>query len=88
MDTTQVIDRTGEAVRMALILAGPLLGAALAVAILVGILQTLTQMHDPVVGLVPRLAAVLLVVLAVLPWAVETWVTYASDLFATAPDRF
>ena len=47
-------------------------------ALLVGVVQTLTQMHDPVVGLVPRLAVVLLVALVVLPWALESWVAYAT----------
>ena len=88
MDATQVIDQAGQAVRMALVLGGPLLGAALVVALAVGVVQTLTQMHDPVVGLVPRLAAVLLAALAVLPWAIETWVAYASEMFGSVPGRF
>lgn len=87
MDLANAIDLTGEAVRMALQLGGPLLGAALAVALLVGVVQTLTQMHDPVVGLVPRLAVVLLVALAVLPWALESWVSYATDVIGSIPDR-
>jgi len=86
MELTQVIDWSREAVRMALLLGGPALLAALAVALLVGAGQTLTQMHDPVVGLVPRLAAVLLVILAVLPWLLGTWVAYAADLIGSLPD--
>ncbi len=88
MDMAQVIDGSREAVRMALLLGGPLLAAALAVALVVGVVQTLTQMHDPVVGLVPRLAAVLLALLAVLPWAIESWVAYAADLIGSIPERF
>ena len=87
MDMAQVIDGAGESVRMALLLGGPLLAAALAVALVVGVVQTLTQMHDPVVGLVPRLAAVLLALLAVLPWAIESWVSFASDLIGSIPER-
>jgi len=87
MDMANAIDAAREAVRMALQLGGPLLGAALAVALLVGVAQTLTQMHDPVVGLVPRLAVVLLVALAVLPWALESWVAYATDVIGSIPER-
>jgi flagellar biosynthesis protein FliQ len=87
MDTAQVIDWSREALRMALLLGGPPLVVALLVGVLVGIGQTLTQMHEPVVGLVPRLVAVLLIVLAALPWFLSSWVAYASDLIGTLPER-
>ena len=58
MDMTQVIDWSREALRMALLLGGPLLAAALLVGLLINVGQTLTQLHEPVVGLVPRLVAV------------------------------
>src|SRR4051812_7447859 len=85
MDMAQVIDGVGEAVRMALLLAGPLLAAALAVALGVGGVQTLTQMHDPGVGLVPRLAAVLLALLAVLPWAGGAWGALRARVVGLVP---
>ena len=87
MDMGLVIDGSREAVRMALLLGGPPLMAALLVGLLVGIGQTLTQMHDPVVGQVPRLVAVLLVVLAVLPWLLSRWVAYAAEVIGSIPDR-
>ncbi len=87
MGMSQVIEWSREAVRMALVLGGPPLLAALVVGLLVGVAQTLTQMHEPVVGLVPRLVAVLLVVLAVLPWLLSSWVAYAAGLFGTIPER-
>ena len=79
MDITQVVDWSREAIRMALMLGGPPLLAALAVGILIGIGQTLTQMHDPVVGQVPRMVVVMLVVLLILPWLLGRWVAYAGD---------
>ncbi len=88
MDAGLVIDWTREALRMALLLAGPPLLAALVVGLVLGMIQTLTQMHEPVVGQVPRQAAVLLVVLAALPWLLMSWVTYASELIGSIPDRF
>jgi flagellar biosynthesis protein FliQ len=56
--------------------------------VLVGALQSMTQMHEPTIGLIPRLASVLLVVLAVLPWMLGTWVAYAVNLIGSLPDRF
>jgi flagellar biosynthesis protein FliQ len=86
MDVSQVIDWSREAIRMALLLGGPLLLAALAVGVIVGVFQTLTQMHEPVVGQIPRLVAVLLVVIAVLPWLLSRWVAYAVDLIGSIPE--
>ncbi len=86
MELTQVIDWSREALRMALLLGGPPLAAALVVGLLVGIGQTLTQLHEPVIGLVPRLVAVLLVVLAILPWLLGRWIMFAVGLIESIPD--
>ena len=74
METSQVIDWSREALRMALLLGGPLLAVALVVGLVVGIGQTLTQLHEPVVGLVPRLVVVVLAALVLLPWLLGRWV--------------
>ena len=87
MDMVMIIDGSREAVRMALILGAPPLMAALLVGILIGVGQTVTQMHEPVVGQVPRLAAVTVVVLAVLPWLLSCWVDYAVDVIGSIPGR-
>jgi flagellar biosynthesis protein FliQ len=86
MDSAQVIEWSREALRMALILSGPPLLAALVIGIVVGIAQTMTQMHEPVVGLIPRLIGVALVVLIVLPWLFGMWVGYASELIESVPN--
>jgi flagellar biosynthesis protein FliQ len=83
----RVIDGSREALRMALLLGGPLLALALVVGLVVGVGQTLTQMSEPVVGQVTRLVAVLVAVLLALPWLMGRWVAYAVDLFGSIPDR-
>ncbi|QEH35747.1 Flagellar biosynthetic protein FliQ [Aquisphaera giovannonii] len=86
MELDHVIDWTREALRMSLLLGGPLLLAALAVGLVVNVLQTLTQLHEPVVGLVPRLAAVLVVLLLILPWLLGRWLGFTADLIGRIPD--
>ena len=87
MEMAQVIDWSREALRMALMLGGPLLAVALVVGLVVGVGQTLTQMNEPVVGQVPRLIAVLVAALVALPWLLGRWVAYAVDLIGSIPDR-
>ena len=50
------------------------------------VVQTLTQLHEPVVSLVPRLMAVLLVFLLLLPWLLGRWVSYTTELIAGLPN--
>ena len=71
---------------MALLLGGPLLAVALLAGLVINVLQTVTQLHEPVVGLVPRMIAVLLVLLAILPWLVGRWVSFAAELIGSIPD--
>lgn len=80
MATQHVIDWTREALRMALLLAGPPLAAALLVALLIGALQTMMQLNEPVVSQLPRIGAIALVVFLVLPWLITTWVGYTRGL--------
>ena len=86
MDLTHVIDWSREALRMSLLLGGPLLAVALLAGLVINVLQTVTQLHEPVVGMVPRLVAVLLVLLAILPWLVGRWVSFTVDLIGSIPD--
>lgn len=86
MEMSYLIDWSREALRMALLLGGPLLAAALLVGLVVNVLQTLTQLHEPVVSLVPRLVIVLLVLLAILPWLLDRWVGFTVDLIQSIPD--
>jgi flagellar biosynthesis protein FliQ len=86
VDLTHAIDWSREALRMALLLGGPLLAAALLVGLIVNVGQTLTQLHEPVVGLIPRFVVVALVVLMILPWLVSRWVSFAVDLIGSIPN--
>jgi flagellar biosynthesis protein FliQ len=80
-----VIDCSREALRMSLLLGGPLLAAALIMGLLVNVGQTLTQLHEPVVGLIPRIVTVAVVLLLILPWLVTRWVSFAVDLIRSVP---
>ncbi len=86
MEMTHVIDWSRHALQMSLLLGGPLLAAALLVGLVINVGQTLTQLHEPVVGLIPRLAVVLLVLLLILPWMLSRWVSFAVDLIGSIPD--
>jgi flagellar biosynthesis protein FliQ len=86
MDMTHAVDWSRQALWTALNMGGPLLITAFLVGLLVNVGQTLTQLHEPVVGIIPRLAAVALVLLLILPWILTYWVSFAVDLIRSIPD--
>ncbi len=86
MDMTHAIDGSRQALQMALLLGGPLLAVALLVGLVINVGQTLTQLHEPVVGLIPRLVAVAVALLLILPWMLARWVSFAVDLIGSIPE--
>lgn len=80
-----VIDLTREALVNAMILSAPVLCVALLTGLLVGILQSLTQVQDQTVSTVPRLLAVLAALAISLPWMVDRMVDYSHALFQQIP---
>ncbi len=55
---------------------GPVLGALLIMGLIVGILQSATQINDPAVGFLPRLVAGAAVVLFLGGWILERLAKY------------
>ena len=65
--------------------AGPVLGALLVVGLVVGVIQAATQINDPAVSFVPRMAGGLLVVLLAGNWIMERLAKYLVLAFGESP---
>ena len=85
MTTDTAIELFRNAAMLALVLCGPLLLAALAVGLVMGLIQALTQVQDPSLTFVPRLLALTLVLLLLLPWGLSLLTEYAADLIRGIP---
>jgi flagellar biosynthetic protein FliQ len=85
MDAQFAIDLSREALTTALILGAPLLLVALAVALVVGLLQALTQIQDQTLAFVPKIVAVLVAAGFCLPWLVQRMVEYSHTLLSSNP---
>jgi flagellar biosynthetic protein FliQ len=70
-----------EGLLLALLLAAPLLVAALVAGILSGLLAAFTQIQDPSVSLVPRIAAVGAAIVLFAPSIAHQLVVFASRLW-------
>ena len=78
--------REGFAVMAAV--GGPFLGALLAVGLVVGLIQAATQINDPAVGFLPRLATGLIVAWIAGGWVVERLAGYLTLAFQRMAQHF
>jgi flagellar biosynthetic protein FliQ len=86
MNPQDAVDLGREAVNMALVVGSPVLLAGMAVALVIGLLQAVTQVQEQTVSFVPKLVAMVLVLSLMLPWLVEQMVQYSHDLIANIPN--
>ncbi len=85
MSFAMVLDLARSALVLALELAGPLLLTALAVGLLVSILQAVTQVQEQSIAFVAKLFAVGAVFLLALSWTLHVAVKYTTELFRSLP---
>ncbi len=85
MSDVIIVDLARRAMLMALLLAAPMLVTALAIGLLVSVLQAVTQIQEQTLAFVPKFAAVALVFLLALPWLIQQAVRHASEIFTAIP---
>jgi flagellar biosynthetic protein FliQ len=85
MDASEAIDLTQQAMLMALLLGAPVLVAGMLVGLVIGLAQALTQVQDQTVSFVPKIVAMVAVLVLCLPWLVQKLVEYSEFLIANIP---
>ena len=85
MGPETVLDIGREALWLAVLLAGPLLGAALAVGLFIGVIQAATQIQEMTLSFIPKLLALVVVLFIVGPWMLRIVVTFSERLFMDIP---
>lgn len=85
MSHSLVIDLARNAVMTMLLLAGPLLMVALGVGLVISIVQAVTQIQEQTLTFVPKLFAMVAVMLLGMPWMMQVLVKYTTELFRSLP---
>ena len=63
----------------------PVLGAGLITGLIVALFQTVTSIREMTLTLIPKLAAVGLVILLLMPWFLEVILSFAQEIFKQIP---
>ena len=79
--TASVVALLREGLLLALLLAAPILVAALIAGVLTGLLGAFTQIQDPSVSLVPRVAAVAVALVLFAPAIAHQLVAFADRIW-------
>jgi flagellar biosynthesis protein FliQ len=85
MTVDHAIELCQQAVLTALLLGLPVMGAALLMGLLTSIGQAVTQLQDQTLSFVPKIIAMLVVLLFTLPWILHALVEYARRVFENIP---
>ena len=75
------LDNVRSALMMALEISTPILAAGLLVGLIVSIMQAVTQVQEQTLSFVPKIAAMILVSVALLGWISTQMVDYAQRMF-------
>ena len=85
MDQGAVLDIGREALLVVATIAGPMLGVALIIGLLVGIFQAATSINEMTLSFIPKLVALVLVLYLFGAWQITVLTDFASRLIERIP---
>lgn len=74
-----------DAMKIALMVAAPLLLVALVTGLFISILQAATQINEMTLSFIPKILAVFVVIVAAGPWMLNLLLDYMRTLFSNLP---
>jgi flagellar biosynthetic protein FliQ len=88
MDLATVVEICHQALWMVVLISAPLLGVALAVGLVIGIIQAATSINEQTLSFIPKLAAMAITLALVGGWQLATLIEYTRSLFQRIPSLF
>jgi flagellar biosynthesis protein FliQ len=85
MSTDVVISLAGQAMQLAMKVALPLLLAGLIVGLMVSIFQAVTQIQEQTLSFIPKVLAVVGVIIVMGPWMLDQLLNYTEQLYSAIP---
>lgn len=86
MTPETVLTLVRQALEVALLVSAPLLGAALAAGLAVGVLQAATQVNEMTLSFIPKLLALFATLAVAGPWMLATLTDFTRRLLSDLPN--
>lgn len=86
MDNDRALGFLNELLWSAVLVAGPVLGAALLTGLLISVLQVATQLQEMTLSYVPKLIVSALVIVMLGPWMLHQISQFATSVISIIPE--
>ena len=86
MNQDVVVSLTMDAITLALKLALPMLMVGLVVGLVISVFQAVTQIQEQTLAFIPKVLALVAVMVIAGPWMLGQLETYTQALYASIPD--
>lgn len=81
-----VMSLGSEAIKTIIYLAGPMLVAAMVIGIMVSVMQAITQINEATLTFIPKMIAVILVLVVMAPWMLDVLASYTSQIINSSAE--
>lgn len=81
MNMDQAIDLVRESLLMMLVVSTPILGAGLLIGITISMMQAVTQIQEQTLNFVPKIVAMAIVTVLLLPWLTRLLMEFSVRMF-------
>jgi len=85
MNSELVVRIAKDAIEVMLFVSLPIMGVGLLVGLIISLFQAVTQIHEMTLTFVPKIIAVLLSLLFLMPWMIQKMVFYTEQLIIQLP---
>jgi flagellar biosynthetic protein FliQ len=85
MTDADVMAISTNAVWIALKVGGPVLLVALVVGLVVSVFQAVTQIQEQTLVFIPKIVAIIAILVIAGPWMMSTMISYTQELFRDIP---
>jgi flagellar biosynthetic protein FliQ len=85
MTPETVMDLAHSTLLVTSIIAAPMLLVALAVGLVIGMLQAATQINEATLSFIPKILLLVLTLFAIGPWMLRMLVDFTHDLYTNIP---
>jgi len=87
MSPQQAAELIRDTLLLALVISAPMLLIGLVVGIIISLLQALTQIQEQTLTFIPKIVAMVLAAIALMPWMSNRLMQYTFDMFTNGHVR-
>lgn len=86
MNSQQVIDCINQLLYVTIEIGLPILGSVLLLGLLISIFQAATQINEATLSFLPKIAAIIVILMILSPWFLRKMTDYTKETYAKIPE--